>query len=475
MTFHARPDPERYPRALDTEEQILSAMLVSPDACRQAAAALEAVHFTEHLHARLFEAMQAIVGDGRDVTIATLSASFGANWKEDLGGMTLGQYVTRLITRGGGVAYLEGALDTLKEVWALREILAAAEKPASAGDYNPNRMLRSILDDIDRVRAAVSTKSRRAGKLSDELLAGLYEAEQALKGKRVALASTGLPSLDKLFAGGFHPERVITLAGRPGMCKSALAIQFAMNAGADGAGVAYYAQEMAGKEIAFRAASSWISRNQNARVPYVDLMGSYVTEQQITLGVEAQRGLQDHEIHIDSEGGLTIQEVAHRAERLANQMSKAGKRLGLVVVDHIQNMRAARPQINRYDLLTEITGTAVRIGKDLQCTVLLCSQLNRQVENREDKRPTQADLRESGSIEQDSDVILFPFREAYYVEKSTEYKNGEPEALERFDLIRNTLEIFVDKNRQGPGNRLVKGYCDMAVNRIEESAENRYE
>lgn len=472
MTY-ASDSPEPAPsRALsiETEAQVLGAMILSPAACRRAIETLQEDVFSEPLHGRMFEVLRAIVSDGGTVGKASLAAHWNAGWQDQIGpGVTLGQYFARLAANGATTLDVERAGEHLTCLWGIREIADAAARPDLSGPYSPSKMLRTVLDDVDVVRARIASRTKRAGSLDDEMTAMLERAQQALKGLRTCLASTGYRSLDALTNGGVHPERVVTIGGRPSMGKSAFALELATNVSGAGVPTAFFSLEMSGQEIAARACASLLERRK-VHVPYGAFLSNRIREEQLAAACEVRSEFRAMPLHIDHGGGLTFADIAMRAEAFADREERQGRSLGMIVIDHLQILKAPSGTRGRYDLITEATGAAVSLSKHLQCTVLLLSQLNRQLETRDDKRPSQADLRESGSIEQDSDTIAFCYRPAVYIERSPEYRQQDPEAIDQFEATKSDFELIVEKNRQGPPNRVLKFWCDMSRNAVREMA-----
>jgi len=280
-------------------------------------------------------------------------------------------------------------------------------------------------------------------------------------GKLSGLA-TGLVDLDRQM-GGLQPSDLIILAGRPGMGKTALATNIAYEVASaysselqadgrkktvSGGIVAFFSLEMSAEQLATRIISG------EAQIPSNAIRRGDIKNSQYDAMVDATRSLQETPLFIDDSGGLSIAQLASRARRLKRQQG-----IDLLVIDYIQLLQGTtrRSSENRVQEVTEITTKLKALAKELNVPILALSQLSRQVENRDDKRPQLADLRESGSIEQDADVVLFVFREAYYVKnrEPTKYKNNQqtPEHLmweEEYNKIKGVAEVIVAKQRHGP-------------------------
>ena len=277
--------------------------------------------------------------------------------------------------------------------------------------------------------------------------------------------STGIRQLDARM-GGLQPSDLIILAGRPGMGKTSLATNIAYNIAmafqpevqadgsvkaANGGVVGFYSLEMSSEQLATRIIS------EQTEVSSSKIRRGEISEADFELLVECSRTMQKTPFYIDQTGGISIAQLAARARRLKRQRG-----LDLLVVDYIQLMTGSKKAgENRVQEITEITTGLKALGKELNVPIIALSQLSRQVENRDDKRPQLSDLRESGSIEQDADVVLFVFREEYYVKntepsrspeevagdiKSEEYLRWE----EKMTKVKGLADVIVAKQRHGP-------------------------
>jgi replicative DNA helicase len=269
--------------------------------------------------------------------------------------------------------------------------------------------------------------------------------------------ATGLDDLDRLM-GGLQPSDLVILAGRPAMGKTSLATNIAFNVArawrgetqpdgttktVNGGIVGFFSLEMSSEQLATRIIA------EQSGVPSSDIRRGRITEDQFARIVEAAREMQRVPLYVDQTGGLAIAQLAARARRLKRQRG-----LDLVVVDYIQLLQAGsrRGSDNRVQEVTEITNNLKALSMELNVPFLALSQLSRQVENREDKRPQLADLRESGSIEQDADVVMFVFREEYYL-KNQEPKPGTIEYEQwqaEMDSVHGIAEVIIGKQRHGP-------------------------
>jgi replicative DNA helicase len=278
---------------------------------------------------------------------------------------------------------------------------------------------------------------------------------------KLAGVATGFKKLD-LLLGGLHSSDLLVLAARPSMGKTALATNIAFNAAkayreivdeagnrhvGDGAVVGFFSLEMSAEQLATRILS------EEAQVPSEKIRKGELTHEDFERVVRASQELQRAPFFIDDTPALTISALRTRARRLKRQHN-----LGLIVIDYLQLVDggSGRREQNRVMEISEITRGLKTLAKELNVPVLALSQLSRAVEQREDKHPQLADLRESGSIEQDADVVMFIFREEYYLERS-QPREGTPEHDEwvaKMDLVHNMAEVIVAKQRHGPTNKV---------------------
>jgi replicative DNA helicase len=274
--------------------------------------------------------------------------------------------------------------------------------------------------------------------------------------------STGLTTLDAK-TGGYQRGELTIVAGRPGMGKSGFGISSARQSGA---AVHYFSLEMTPEALTARALTDAIYDHRDP-VAYFDVIaGRFADDAQAQRIIDAQRELR-LPIKIDAQAGLSVQQIAARARRQQQFLQRKGEDdLDLVVVDHLHLVRASdRYRGNRVSELTEISAGLKALAKELNVAVVALAQLNRSLESRDDKRPTLSDLRDSGSIEQDADLVLLLYREAYYLDRPCAKPKDDDARVARLIEVRNKLEIDVAKARNGPTG-IVPLFYDVACNAI---------
>ncbi|MCA8882370.1 MAG: replicative DNA helicase [Rhodobacteraceae bacterium] len=447
------------PHSIEAEQQLLGALLTNDQIFDRIASILKPEHFFDPVHARIYEIAAARIAKNALVTPVTLAAFLedeeglkelgGAQYLVRLAGAAISTFAARdyaqliydlsvrreLIRVGTDIAARAARVDTESEpkdqiIKAEQELYALGEKGQT--DQGFSSFLRAVTDAVNVANAAY---------MRDGGLAGL---------------STGLNDLDKKL-GGLHRSDLLILAGRPSMGKTSLATNIAFNIakayqkgtlpdGSEGAVnggvVGFYSLEMSAEQLAARVLS------EAAEVPSEQIRRGDMTEAEFRRFVEAAKTLESCPLFIDDTPALPISQLAARARRL-----KRTHGLDALFVDYLQLVRPATAKDSRVNEVSEITQGLKAIAKELDIPVVALSQLSRQVENREDKRPQLSDLRESGSIEQDADVVMFVYREEYYKERE---KPGDDkleemakwqEAMER---VHGKAEVVIGKQRHGP-------------------------
>jgi replicative DNA helicase len=446
------------PHNLEAEQALLGAILINNDAFDRVSDFLRSEHFVEEIHRRIFEVAGSLIRAGKLATPVTLKTFLGDH---DLGGVTVPQYLARLASEATTII---NAYDYGRGVYDLamrRELISIGEDVVNvAYDAPVDSSPREQIEEAERRLYQIAEAGRYDGgfqrfsealKTAVDMAAKAYERDGSLSG-----IATGLVDLDR-YMGGLQASDLVILAGRPGMGKTALATNIAFNIArayegrtrADGAVeatnggvVGVFSLEMSAEQLATR-----IIAEQSGVASYKIRRGD-ITEADFHHVAEAVREMQQVPLYIDQTGGVSIAQLTARARRLKRQRG-----LDLLVVDYLQLLAGSKARSdNRVQELTEITTGLKALAKELNIPILACSQLSRQVEQRDDKRPQLSDLRESGSIEQDADVVLFVYREEYYL-KNREPRPGTEEHIAWMDQMENAhgrAEVIIGKQRHGP-------------------------
>jgi len=447
------------PHNIEAEQALLGALLVNNDVYDKIAAVVKHFHFFDPVHARIFETIETRIQKNALASPVTIKAFM----EEDEGLAELGgpAYLARLA--GGAVS-----------------VFAARDYAQMIYDMAIRRDLMAIGEEISDKAASVDLGSEPAEQIveAEQQLYSLSEQGQVDQGFQsflkavtdavnvanaayqrdggLAGVSTGLDDLDKKL-GGLHKSDLLILAGRPSMGKTALATNIGFNiakafkhgkkpdgseGAVDGGVVGFFSLEMSAEQLAGRILA------EQAEIPSQQIRSGDMTEDEFRRFVEAAKRLENAPLYIDDTAALPISQLAARARRL-----KRTHGLDCIIVDYLQLVRPATAKDSRVNEVSEITQGLKAIAKELDIPVIALSQLSRQVEARDDKRPQLSDLRESGSIEQDADVVMFVYREEYYKERE---KPGEHDAekmmawQEEMETVHGKAEVIIGKQRHGP-------------------------
>ena len=452
------------PGNLEAEHALLGALLVNNEAASLVSAFLRPEDFFLPVHGRIYDAVLRMVERGQIANPVTLKHFFERDEAlEEAGG---GQYLARLAGSAVTVINAEHYGRTIHDLALRRALVAIGEEVVNdAYDGPPDQPASEQIEEAEH-RLYQLAEEGRVDPGGQEFVLPLRSAvrmiEQAYnRDSRLTGAPTGFADLDRLL-GGLHPSDLVILAGRPGMGKTALATNIAFNAASsyseggdgpdgkrpsDGARVAFFSLEMSAEQLATRILA------ERTEITSDKLRRGEVRDADFGRIVKASQAIEALPLYIDDSPALTIAGLRARARRLKRRHG-----ISLIVVDYLQLMRptASVRLNNRVQEVSEITQGLKALAKDLDLPVLALSQLSRAVEQRDDKRPQLADLRESGSIEQDADVVMFIYREQYYLARR-EPEEGTVEHTEwqeKMEKVHNKADIIVAKQRHGPTGRI---------------------
>ena len=446
------------PHNIEAEQALLGALLVNNDAYYRVSDFLEPEHFSEDIHRRIYEISQQLIRAGKLATPITLKTFLGDH---DLGGMTVSQYIARLAVEATTVINAEAYGRTIYDLAMRRRLITIGEDMVNvAYDAPVEASPRAQIEDAERRLYELAEAGRYEGgfqSFAEALRQAVDMAAEAYKrDRKLSGVATGLSDLDRMM-GGLQSSDLIILAGRPGMGKTALATNIAYNIvraysserqqdgtikRLDGGIVGFFSLEMSSEQLATRVIA------EQSGVPSYKIRRGEIREDEFGRVADAAREMERIPLYIDQTGGISIAQLTARARRLKRQ-----KGLDILVVDYLQLLSgAAKKGENRVQELTEITTGLKALAKELAVPIIALSQLSRQVEQRDDKRPQLSDLRESGSIEQDADVVIFVYREEYYL-KNKEPKMGTEEYFKwqtEMEQVHGRAEVIIGKQRHGP-------------------------
>jgi replicative DNA helicase len=414
------------PQNLEAEESVLGGILLDNAALDQMIELVQADDFYRGAHRKIFRAMLDLSERNEPVDLITLAEALkGRGDLADVGGTAfLADLAVRVPTAANVVHYAR----IVRERAVLRGLITAATEIATRG-YEASDDVAGLLDRAEQLIFDIAERQTRNGfaRLADILVGSLKQIERLYEQKQsVTGVPTGFADLDRITS-GFQPSDLIIVAGRPSMGKTAFCLNIAENAALRfDVGVAVFSLEMSKEQLAMRMLCS------EARVDLARVRTGHLSDREFPHLALAAGRLADAPIFIDDSPALSVMELRAKARRLKRDPSS---KLGLIVVDYIQLMRSSQGRDSREQEISEISRSLKALAKELNVPVVALSQLNRQVESRTPPIPRLADLRESGAIEQDADVIIFLYREEYYKEDSD--KKG-------------LAEIIVSKQRNGP-------------------------
>ncbi|MEW9615845.1 replicative DNA helicase [Shinella sp. S4-D37] len=448
------------PNNVEAEQALLGAILVNNDAYYRVSDFLKPMHFNEPLHRKIYELAGDTIRMGKIATTITLKTHLPSDGK--VGDLTIPQYLARLAAEAVTIINAEDYGRAIYDLALRRSLINIGEDMVNIAYDAPLDMPpQSQIEDAERRLFELAETGRYDGgfqsfndavALAIDMAGAAFERDGSLSG-----ISTGIHSLDARM-GGLQRSDLIVLAGRPGMGKTSLATNIAYNIAAsyepevqadgsfkakNGGVVGFYSLEMSSEQLATRIIS------EQTEVSSSKIRRGDISEADFEKLVACSQMMQKVPLYIDQTGGISIAQLSARARRLKRQRG-----LDCLVVDYIQLMTGSgKSSDNRVQEITQITTGLKALGKELNVPIIALSQLSRQVESREDKRPQLSDLRESGSIEQDADVVLFVFREEYYVKNLEPRDEFDPKYEEwkmKLEAVKGTADVIIAKQRHGP-------------------------
>ena len=441
----------KQPSNIEAEQALLGSILINNDIIDEISTLINSEYFYDPAHIKIFEVIENLNNKGMIANPITLKNFFEKdNMLSEVGGT---DYLVKLTRFSGSVKQSIDYAKIIHEMYLRRELVQISNKlsddtlNANSEENNANEIIenteKSLFDLAERGSFSQSfLKFNKAIDQTIEMATLAMKNDQGLVG-----VPTGLTDLDEKL-GGLHKSDLIILAGRPSMGKTALATNIAYNAAKnilktqEKSSVAFFSLEMSSEQLSTRILS------EQARIKSDDIRRGKVTEEEINRYIETSRNIYNLPLYIDETPAITIATLSNRARRIKRLFG-----LNLIVVDYIQLMRSSSlKNEGRVQEISEITQGLKALAKELSVPVLALSQLSRAVEQRDDKQPQLADLRESGSIEQDADVVMFVYREEYYLERK-QPKLGSIEHAEwqsKMNDVNGLADIILGKQRHGP-------------------------
>ena len=441
---------KKQPSNLEAEQALIGSILVNNDIIDEVANIINPSSFYDPAHTKVYEVIEILNNKGMIANPITLKNYFERdNMLNDVGGT---EYLVKLTRFSSSTKQAVDYAKVIHEMYLRRELVLISDNLSSETLNSKDQSAEKIIEGTEKSLFDLAER----GSFSQSFLKFNQALDQTIEMATLAMKSdqgivgvpTGLTDLDEKL-GGLHKSDLVILAGRPGMGKTALATNIAYHAAQnlmsrqEKSSVAFFSLEMSSEQLSTRILS------EQAKIKSDDIRRGKVTEEEINRYIETSRNIYNLPLFIDETPAITIATLCNRARRIKRLFG-----VSLVVVDYIQLMRApsSSRNDNRVQEVSEITQGLKALAKELKVPVLALSQLSRAVESRDDKKPQLSDLRESGSIEQDADVVMFVYREAYYLENK-QPKLGSIEHAEwqsKMNDVNGLADIILGKQRHGP-------------------------
>ena len=439
----------KQPSNLEAEQALLGSILVNNDIIDEVSNLINPTSFYDPAHTKIYEVIETLNNKGMIANPITLKNYFEKdNMLDEVGGT---EYLVKLTRFSGSTKQATDYAKVIHEMYLRRELVVISDNLSSETLNAKEQSAEKIIEGTEKSLFDLAERgsfSQSFLKFNQALDQTIEMATLAMKNdKGIVGVPTGLTDLDEKL-GGLHKSDLVIIAGRPSMGKTALATNIAYNAAQtilsrqEKSSVAFFSLEMSSEQLSTRILS------EQARIKSDDIRRGKVTEQEINRYIETSRNIYNLPLFIDETPAITIATLSNRARRIKRLFG-----VSLIVVDYIQLMRSnSNKNEGRVQEVSEITQGLKALAKELKVPVVALSQLSRAVEQRDEKRPQLSDLRESGSIEQDADVVMFVYREAYYLENK-QPKLGSIEHAEwqsKMNDVNGLADIILGKQRHGP-------------------------
>ena len=436
------------PNNIEAEQAVLGSILVSNDIFDEINTIISSINFYDPMHQKIFSAIENLIFKGMLANPITLKNHF-ENEKDDL---NIPEYLVKVTKFSTSTRQAIEYSRIIYDMFVRRELIKISENTIDTAKLNDlNVSGQNIIENSERLLFDLAEKGSfnsslvkfdEAMKLTIEMASKAYKNEEGIVG-----VPTGLRDLDDRL-GGLHQSDLIIIAGRPAMGKTALATNIAFNAAqklqenGKKSTIAFFSLEMSSEQLSTRILA------EQSRIKSNDIRRGKISDEQFDKFIETSKNISELPLYIDETPAISIAAMSNRARRIKRLFG-----LDMVVVDYIQLMRASsNNRDGRVQEISEITQGLKAIAKELSIPVVALSQLSRAVEQRDDHKPLLSDLRESGSIEQDADVVMFVYRAAYYLERkepqAATVEHAEWQA--KMGEIANLAQIIIAKQRHGP-------------------------
>ena len=443
---------EELPNNIEAEQSVIGSILLSNEIFDEINMLISSKNFYDPMHQKIYNAIESLIYKGMLANPITLK-NFFENEKDEL---NIPEYLVKITKFSSSTRQTIEYSKLIYDLFVKRELIKISGNVIDAAKLNDidsdgqkiiENFEKSLFDLAEKGSFSSSlVKFDEAMRLTIEMASNAYKNDEGIVG-----VPSGLTDLDDRL-GGLHKSDLVIIAGRPSMGKTALATNIAFNAARkiqdDGkkSSIAFFSLEMSSEQLSTRILA------EQSRIKSNDIRRGRISDEQFDKFIETSKNISELPLYIDETPAISIAALSNRARRIKRLYG-----LDMVVIDYIQLMRASNFKDGRVQEISEITQGLKALAKELSVPVLALSQLSRAVEQRDDKKPQLADLRESGSIEQDADVVMFVYREAYYLER----KEPRPATVEhaewqaKMNEVSNLAEIIIGKQRHGPTGNIM--------------------
>tara|TARA_Y100000590_G_scaffold121233_1_gene138816 strand:- start:434 stop:1849 length:1416 start_codon:yes stop_codon:yes gene_type:complete len=449
---------DELPNNIEAEQSVIGSILLSNEIFDEINMLISSKNFYDPMHQKIFSAIESLIYKGMLANPITLK-NFFENEKDEL---NIPEYLVKITKFSSSTRQTIEYSKLIYDLYVKRELIKISDNIIDAAKLNDlendgqkiiENFEKSLFDLAEKGSFSSSlVKFDEALRQTIEMASNAYKNEEGIVG-----VPSGLTDLDDRL-GGLHKSDLVIIAGRPGMGKTALATNIAFNAAkkiqenGKKSSIAFFSLEMSSEQLSTRILA------EQSRIKSNDIRRGKISEEQFDKFIETSKNVSELPLYIDETPAISIAALSNRARRIKRLYD-----LDMVVVDYIQLMRASNFKEGRVQEISEITQGLKALAKELSVPVLALSQLSRAVEQRDQKKPQLSDLRESGSIEQDADVVMFVYREAYYLEKQ-EPRPATVEHAEwqaKMNEVSNLAEIIIGKQRHGPTGNIMLEFEPM--------------
>jgi replicative DNA helicase len=454
------------PNNIDAEQALIGCVLMNNDVYSIVAPVVNAESFYEPIHAKIWDVIAGLVGQKKVASPVTLQAYLT---DVDLGpDLTVTKYLARLAGASTSPIAAPSFAAIIADLATRRKMIEAGHNLiAQAAQPHPGVQAAHIAGEaISALTTATEVAAKQTRRAIGESATGVIDRAKRIKSgeEKPRTVTTGISDLDRA-TGAYRPGELWLVAGRPGMGKSAWAIATARKAAKSGAGVMLFELELPEEQITarFLAESAYTQRRP---ITFGQIMRAQLDEDEMWLVEDAQKRLNALPLIMDTASSLTVEDIAARVRSEKAKMARAGVVLSVILIDQLDFVKSSGAyRGQRVHEVGEVSRGLKSLAKQEDVCIVLFCQLNRGVESRDDKRPTLSDLRDSGNLEQDADVVAFLYRENYYLERSTEFRNSDADAMSRAADCKNKLEFILGKNRTG-ATRTLELFVDIGASFI---------